>query len=187
MLGQEAAEQRVHAGLEVAHRHCASGVAMIAAPESKQRLARAHTLVDPVLHRHLHGDLDRDRAGVREEHPLEVARHQRGEPLRQHIGLLMREPAQHHMRHHRELPLDRGTDVRVVVAMAGRPPRRHAVDQLGPVVEHDAAALGPGDNERPPHRLHLHIGQPDMLKPRLVPGGRLFFHAGRLSFHASLI
>ena len=60
-------------------------------------------------------------------------------------------------------------DVRMIVAVAGGPPRRDAVDQLAPVGEHDAAALRARDRERRPRGLHLRIGQPDVAEPGLVP------------------
>ena len=41
-----------------------------------------------------------------------------------------------------ELPAHGVADVGMVVAVAGRPPRGDAVDQLAPVGEHDARALG---------------------------------------------
>ncbi len=127
--------------LRIAHRHRAGGVAVIAAPEGDEFRAPAHAAVEPVLHRHLHRDFDRDRAGIGEEHAVEIARQQRREPPRQRQRRLMHEPAEHHMRHLGKLPLDRRADVRVVVAVAGGPPRRDAVDQLAPVGEHDAAAV----------------------------------------------
>ncbi len=48
----------------------------------------------------------------------------------------------------RELTLDRLPDVRMIVAVAGGPPRRDAVDQLASVGEHDAAAMGARHRQR---------------------------------------
>ncbi len=107
MLGQKPAEQRVHAGVGIAHRHRAGGVAVIAARKARNFAARAHAAVEPELHRHLHGDLDRDRAGLGEEHAVEIARQQRRQPARQRERLLVHEPAEHHVRHQRELALHR--------------------------------------------------------------------------------
>jgi hypothetical protein len=42
------------------------------------------------------------------------------------------------MRHRFELPGDRLADGELVVAVAGGPPRRDAVDQFAPVGEYDA-------------------------------------------------
>src|SRR4051794_30940292 len=62
-------------------------------------------------------------------------------------------------------------EVRVVVAVAGRPPGGDAVDQLAPVVEHDACAVGARDRERRGRGFHLGVGQPDVGAPGLVPVG----------------
>jgi hypothetical protein len=123
----------VHAGLGVARRHRPGRVAVIAAFEGEEFLARAHAPVQPELHRHLHGDLDRDRAGLGKEDMVEIARHARGEPAREREPLLVGEPAEHHMGHERELAFDRGADMGVVIAVAGRPPRCDAVDELASV------------------------------------------------------
>ncbi len=140
MLRQRAAEHIMHPGIGIAHRHRAGGVAVIAALERDELGLSRLAAIDPVLLRHLHRDLDRDRAGFRKEHAIEVARQQRREPPRQGQGLLVDQAAEHHMRHLGELPLHRLPDVRMVVAVAGGPPRRDAVDQLAAVGEHDAAA-----------------------------------------------
>ena len=132
----------------------------------------AHAAIEPVLHRHLHGDLDRDRAGIGKEHAVEIAGQQRRQPPRQRQRLLVHQPAEHHMRHRRELALDRRADVRMIIAVAGGPPRGDAVDQFAPVGEHDAAALGARDRQRRPRRLHLRIGQPDVVEAGRVPAGR---------------
>ncbi len=163
---------------------------MIAALEGDELGAAADAPVEPVLHRHLHGDLDRHRAGVREEHPIEIAGHQGREPSRQRQRRLVRQPAEHHMRHRCELPFDRLPDVGMVVAMTGRPPRGDAVDQRAAVGERDAAAVGAHDRQRRPRGLHLRIGQPDVLQAGLVPAGpcgiarhsTLPIHRGRRHF-----
>ena len=173
MLRQQAGEQRVHAGVGIAHRHRAGGVAVIAALEGDELVAPAHAAIDPVLHRHLHGDLDRDRAGVGEEHAVEIARQQRRQPPRQRQRLLVHQPAEHHMRHRGELALDRLPDVRMVVAVAGGPPGGDAVDQLAPVGEHDAAALGARDRAA--------AGAPSSSAHRAARRGRARPHTSRAS------
>ncbi len=62
-------------------------------------------------------------------------------------------------------------NMRMVVAVAGGPPRGDAVDQLAPVGEIDAAALGARHGERRRRRLHLRVGQPEM-REALEPGGQ---------------
>ena len=56
-------------------------------------------------------------------------------------GRLMGQAAEHHMRHFCKLAFDCLPDMRLVVAMAGGPPARHAVDQFAAVCQHDARAL----------------------------------------------
>ena len=62
------------AGLEIGDRHGAERVAVIAAAEAHEAVALALPGIEPVLDRHLHRDLDRDRAGIGEEHAVEIAR-----------------------------------------------------------------------------------------------------------------
>ena len=61
---------------------------------------------------------------------------------------------------------DRADDVRMVVAVARRPPARDAVDQFAPVGQHDPRAARQLDSQRRPRRLHLRVGQPDMRQAR---------------------
>ena len=115
-------------------------------------------------------DFDGDRAGIAEEHAIEIRRRQhRREPARQRQRRLMHHAAEHHVRHLRELTLDRGADMRMVVAVAGGPPRGDAVDQLAPVGQHDAAAVRCRDRKRRGRGLHLRIRQPDMVEAGRIP------------------
>ena len=70
------------------------------------------------------------------------------------------------MRHSRELRRDRGADVRVVVAVARRPPRRDAVDELAAVGEIQPHTVGTLDDERRRRGFHLPIRQPQMAQSR---------------------
>ena len=109
----------------------------------------------------------------REEHASEVAWHARREPPSQRERLLVSEPAEHDVRHQRELALDRLPNVGMVIAVAGRPPRRDPIDQFASIGQHDAAALRADHRERRARRLHLRVRQPDMGEPCLVPRGPL--------------
>jgi hypothetical protein len=60
----------------------------------------------------------------REEDASEIAWHARREPPSQREPLLVSEPAEHDVRHQRELALGRLPNVGMVIAVAGRPPRR---------------------------------------------------------------
>ncbi len=113
----------------------AARVAVIAAAEGDELAARANTPVEPELQRHLHGDFHCDRPGLGEEHAGEIARQQAGKPARERKGFLVHQPAEHHVRHGGELALDGCANMRMIVAVAGGPPRRNAVDQHAPVGE----------------------------------------------------
>ena len=71
----------------------------------------------PVLQGHLDRDLHRDRARVAEEDVLELARRDRREQRAQFDRRLVGEPAEHHVRHARELRADGAVQHRVVVAV----------------------------------------------------------------------
>ena len=90
-------------------------------------------------------------------------------PTSKRKRLLVSEPAEHDMRHQRELTLDCLADIGVVVAVAGGPPRGNPVDQLAPIAEHDAGAMRARHGQRRSRRLHLRIGQPDVSEPGLIP------------------
>ena len=64
------------------------------------------------------------------------------EPLGKADGGLMREPAEHHVRHASSCSAQRGVERGVAVAVDGAPPRRHAVDQLASVGQTQAYPLG---------------------------------------------
>jgi hypothetical protein len=87
------------------------------------------------LQRHLDRDLDADRAGVAEEDVLEPVRVSSTSVVAQLDGGRVGEPAEHHVAHPAGLLGQRGVEHRVPVAVDGRPPRRHPVDQLPAVGE----------------------------------------------------
>jgi len=80
MLGEKAAETPMHPDAGIGNGHRAGGVTVITAAEGHELLSLGHALVDPELHRHLHGDLDRDRARLRKEHAAEIAGDERRKP-----------------------------------------------------------------------------------------------------------
>ena len=138
LLRQGAGEQAVHALFGVAHRHGGEGVAVIGALEAHEAVTPANPLVEPVLQRHLERDLHRHRARLREEHPGERVGEHAGQAAGQPERRLVGEAAEHYVGHALQLFGDGGADVGVVVAVAGCPPRRDAVDQLATVGEDDA-------------------------------------------------
>ena len=142
---------------------------MIAAFEGKEFLALAHALVQPELHRHLHGDFDGDRARLREEDASQIARDACRKSTGERERLLVGKSPEHDVGHQRELVLDRLADVGVVIAVTCGPPRRDPVNQLASIAEHDATAMGASHRQRRSHRLHLRIWQPDVSEPGLIP------------------
>ena len=77
---------------------------------------------------------------------------------------LVRQPPEHHVRHGLQLTLHRLADVGVVVAVAGRPPGRYAIDQLAAVGQDDAGPLGARDRQGIGLGLHLGVRPPDVLQ-----------------------
>ena len=147
LRGEHVGELVVHAVHRVAHRHGGEGVAVVAAPHGEQAMAVGPAPPQPVLDRHLDGDLHRDRAGVGEEHPGQAVGDDLDEAPGQVDGGRMGQTAEHHVRHLVELADDRGVQRRVVVAVDRRPPRRHAVDELPSVRQGQADPAGRDDGE----------------------------------------
>ena len=160
------------AAFRIGNRHGAGRIAVIAALESHDPVATRNATVAPILHRHFQRHLDRDRPGLAEKYAVEIAStEQTGEPARQGQSLLVHQPAKHHMRHARQLPFHGTADVRMIVAVTRRPPRRDAIDQFPSVGEHDATPPGRFDRKGKRRRFHLRIGQPQMLQPGFELGG----------------
>ncbi|MNQ02043.1 hypothetical protein D3C85_147100 [compost metagenome] len=173
VLGQHAPVQAVHAVVGVAHGHGAERIAVIAAPKRYKAAAAALALVQPELHRHLHGDFYRHRPGVGVEDAVQPRPQQAGQAARQRQRGLVGQAAEHHMRHGVQLRAHGLGDVRVVVTVTGRPPGRHAIDQAAPVRQFQPAAVAAHHGQRRRHRFHLGIGKPDMGLALGHPVGRV--------------
>ena len=139
-----------------ADRHAAEADAVIAALAADEARALALALRDPIGQRDLQRGVGGLRAGVAEEHVVEVARRQRRDPARQLEGARMAELEGRREVELGRLLLDRLDDRIAVVAGVGAP-------QAGGGVEHRAAlrrvvvhVLGAGDQPRP--RLEGAIG-----------------------------
>ena len=86
---------------------------------------------------------------------VEIARQQLGQPLGQPFGRLMRQAAEHDMRHDPKLPLDGVADRGISMAVASGPPGRDAVDQPPPILEDEPHPLGRRHLQGRRRRLHL--------------------------------
>jgi hypothetical protein len=157
---QRAREQAVHARDGIAHGHRAERVAVIGAAQREQTLAARLSARVPVLQGELDRDLDRHGARVAQEHALESRRREREQPLAQRDGGLVREAAEHHVRHALELRAHGGLDVRMAIAVDRRPPRRHAVDELAAVGEPQRRAPRALDRVQR-RRARRRVGMPD--------------------------
>ncbi len=167
LRGQHTGEHRVHAAHGVAHAHAAERVAVVAAGHREHPGALGPAAAALGLQHHLQRHLDRHRSGVGEEDLLEPLGRQLDQALGKPDRRLVREPAEHHVRVVVQLRGDGRVEGRVVVAVDRRPPRRHAVDELGAVGQPDAYAVGPRHH---PHRRrvgHRGVGVPHVLA---VPG-----------------
>ena len=134
------------------------------------------------LQAELDRDLDRDRAGVGEEHLLQPVGRDLHQALRQTHGRLVREPAEHHMRHPPELLADGGVERGVAVAVDRAPPRGHPVDQLAPVGQRQAHALRRDDRQRGQRAGQRAVGMPDVLaveREQCVPVAQISPRRGR--------
>ena len=103
MLRKSAGEHAVHPAEGIADGHGAEGVAVVAAAHGQQAPARRLPNRTLILKRHLDGDLNGDGAGVGEEDVLQPRGRELNEPLRKPHSGLMREPAEHDVRHGAQL------------------------------------------------------------------------------------
>ena len=152
--------------LEIGHRHGAEGVAVIAAAEADEAVRRLRC---PELSQYwiaiFMRDLDRDRAGIGEEHAIEIARQKCRKPRASVSACSCTSPPNITCGMISSWRCDRLPDMRMIVAVTGGPPRRDAVDKFAAVGEMDARAFAcapPASGGR--RGLHLRIGQPDVVE-----------------------
>ena len=126
---------------------------MIAVAEGEKALARV-SLRLPVLQRHFHRHFDGDGAGIGEEHAFEAFRGHRHQLAAQGDRGRVGNPTEHDVRHLVNLRFHRRVQARVIVAMNGRPPGRHAVNQLPAVGEGQLTAVGGHDRIDRQRRSH---------------------------------
>ncbi len=103
VLGEHAGEQAVHAVDRVAHGHRSERVAVIAAAHRQQARARGASDRALVLQAQLDRDLDRDRPRVGEEDASRRSGVSSSRRSASRTRRLVRQPAEHHVRHAPEL------------------------------------------------------------------------------------
>ena len=153
---------------------------MVAPAEGEEAGPVALALGNPVLEGHFDSDLDGHGAGIGEEDPFESIRRKPGQSFAEFHRGLMGEASEHDMRHLFKLGSDGTLNMGMAVAVDGRPPGRHAVDQFSAVAELEMHALSALHGEKR-GSFGTRVGVPDMPLVSLdqVVGGLL--HAENLA------
>ena len=156
----DAGEQRAEllaVGNDAADRDAAEADAVIAALAADQPHPRrivAHVMEGE---RDLERGVDRLRAGIAEEHVIEIARRERGDAARQLERLGVRKLEGRRVVEFGRLGLDRLDDRVAVMAGIGAPQAGRAVDELAPVRREIVHVLGARDQARA--RLERPVGR----------------------------
>ena len=163
LLGQHGREQAVHARNRVAHRHGAKGIPMVTAPRRKKLATPGLAPALLVLQSHFQGHLHRHRTGIGKKHALKPRRHEAQQPFGQIDRRFVRQAAKHHVGHAPGLCVQGLHKARMVVAVHGCPPGRHAVHKFPAVCQHNAVGSGARYSAEQ-GRLHGRgVGVPDGL------------------------
>ena len=152
---------------------------MVAATNSQQLVALHFTACRAVLQGEFDGDFDCHRSGIGKKHMVEPGRSEVDQGARKFGCAFMGEAAKHDMGHALELLAHGRIELRVTIAVDGRPPGGHAVDQLAAVGELQTAALGSHYRK---HRRRIDqraVRMPDMLTVVGEPGRRLIHDPAR--------
>jgi hypothetical protein len=140
--GQDIGKEVVHASDRVAHGHGGEGIAMVAGAQGQQAVTAGLAPGLVVLEGHLDGHLHRHRARIAEKDVLEGLRRQVHQTFHQAHRRLVGKAAEHDMGHAVELVADGLIENRVIVAVDGAPPGRHAIDENPAIHEFNVAAVG---------------------------------------------
>jgi len=173
-LRQRAAENMVHPRFRIADGHRVPSIAVIPAPHRRNILLRGQTPRLLVLHRHLQRNFHRNRTRIRIKNTVQPLRQNPDQHLAQFHRRLVRQTAEHHMRHLLNLRLNRLIQNRMIVAVYRTPPRRHPVNQPRTVRQFDMHTL------RTAHRInrqrigHGRIGMEQMGAVEIEQGGSVF-------------
>eukprot|EP00968_Pinguiococcus_pyrenoidosus_P008114 scaffold574_cov246-Pinguiococcus_pyrenoidosus.AAC.17 len=150
VLGKDVGEHLVHAFHGVADRHASESVAVVAPADRQDPPSGRLALHVEVLQRHLQRHLDRHGTGVAEEHllqfpvPMCLSEQVVDQKTRQLRRRTMGESAEHHVGCVPKLTLHCAVQPRVIVAVDGAPPGRHAVQKHSAVLQLHLRASAPG-------------------------------------------
>ena len=168
---------------DAADRDAAEADAVIAALAADQPHARGVAAHVVIGERDLERGVDRLRAGIAEEHVVEIAGRQRGDAARQLEGLRVRELEGRRVVELARLGLDRFHDRIAIMARIGAPETGGAVDQLAPVRGEIVHVLGAGDEARP--RLEGAVGRERHPEGFEIVGNGCYLGHGTPSLAAS--
>ena len=115
-----------------------------------------------ILDRHFHSHFDSHRTGVRKEDGIEPWGCYLDESFGQPDPGFVCEPAEHDVGHGDKLVFDDSIQNRMIVAMDGAPPGRHAVDEFCSVGEAQPNALGGNNRKNSGFPRHRRVGMPDL-------------------------
>lgn len=152
---------RVHAVDGIADGHRSGGVAVIGILKTDEPIATGDVLVSPKLRRDFHGNFDGDGPGIVEEDMVQVARRDCRQSRGQASSRFVRDPTQHDVGHRFQLIRNLITDVRMVVAMAGCPPRCQSINDPLTVFQDQINIIGSRDTSWVAV-LHLGVGHPEI-------------------------
>jgi len=167
-LGLEGVEEHgpvdVAIQIAAAHGQGADGLAVVGLREGDEADLVGSAALLPVLEAHFQGHFHRRRTVVGQKHPIQVARRQGHQPLRQFRRRLVGEAGEDVVGDALRLLLQGAVEARMVVAEQVDPPGGDAVD-VAPAVHVDepgALAAGDGDGRLQLMVLLLGAGMPQM-------------------------
>ena len=140
---------------------------MVAAPDGQKAILPSPAPADPVLEGHLDGDLHGHRAGISQKNLGQGRGRQLYQGPTKLDGGRVGQATEHDMGHAGELVGDGGVQNGMVVAMDGRPPRGHAVNELPAVREPKAHAARGDDLVHGQGVRRRGIGMPDVLAVKI--------------------
>ena len=141
--GQCGTEQAVHTRHGVAHRHRIPRISVIARTDGNEIGLFGMSCRILVLHCHFQRHLDRHRTAIGIKDMPHRGRSYPQQPFAQSYGWLVRQSAEHHVRHIFQLVFYRPIQFGTIVTMHGTPPRRHSVYQFRTVRQRNHASFRP--------------------------------------------